>query len=102
MGQERIQQVQAEWMEVFADYRTAMEKGLDPRAEEVRAIARKAQGLILEFTGGDPGISQSLKNMYQAEGPENVLNGHAIDADAELWSYMRRASQELRSPVDSE
>lgn len=102
VGQERIQQVQAEWMEVFADYRTAMEKGLDPGAEEVRAIAHKAQGLILEFTGGDPGISQSLKNMYQAEGPENVLNGHAIDADAKLWSYMRRASQELRSPVDSE
>jgi DNA-binding transcriptional MerR regulator len=102
VGQERIQQVQAEWMEVFAGYRAAMEKGLDPSAEEVRAIARKAQGLILEFTGGDPGISQSLKNMYQAEGPENVLSGHAIDTDVELWSYMRRASAELRGPADSE
>ncbi len=102
MGPERMQQVQAEWMEVFAGYRTAMEKGLDPGAEEVQALARKAQSLILEFTGGDPGIAESLNNMYQVEGPENVLRGHAFDADAGLWGYMERASQELRSSADSE
>ena len=102
VGQERIEQVELEWMEVFAGYRTAMEEGLDPGAEEVQALARKAQSLVLEFTGGDPGIAQSLKNMYQAEGPENVLSGHALDTDADLWRYMQRASQELCSPADSE
>ncbi|GMR13398.1 MAG: MerR family transcriptional regulator [Gemmatimonadota bacterium] len=102
VGQERMQQAQAEWMDVFAGYRAAMEEGLDPGSETVQVLARKAQSLILEFTGGDPGIAQSLKNMYQAEGPQNVLSGHAIDADAGLWGYMQRASQELRGPADSE
>lgn len=102
VGQERMEQVQAEWMEVFAGYRTAMEKGLDPGAEEVRVIARKAQSLILEFTRGDRGIAQSLENMYTAEGPENVLRGHAFDTDTGLWGYMQRASQELCGPTGSE
>ncbi len=102
VGPERMEQVQAEWMEVFAGYRTAMEKGLDPGVEEVQALARKAQSLILDFTGGDPGIAQSLKNMYKTEGPENVLSGHPFDTDSGLWGYMQRASQELRGPADSE
>ena len=102
VGQERIQQVQAEWMEVFAGYRAAMEKGVDPAADEVQALARKAQGLILEFTGGDPGIAESLRNMYQTEGAENVLGGHGYDTDPGVWSYMQRASQELHDSSDAE
>lgn len=68
VGQERMQQVQADWMDVFAGYRAAMEKDVDPGAEEVQALARKARTLILEFTRGDPGIAESLKKHVPGRG----------------------------------
>ena len=98
VGEERIKQVQQEWNELFARYREGMEKGADPSSESVQALARKSRSLILEFTGGDPGIEQSLRNMYRQEGGPNILQGHGCDVDNGLWGYMGQANQALESP----
>ncbi len=68
----------------------------------MQALARKARGLILEFTGGDPGIAQSLRTMYQSEGQDKVLSGHGYDIATGVWDFMQQASQTLGERGDAE
>jgi len=91
VGEERIQEVQKEWTQLFAAYGKAMEDGLDPASPEVQMLAAKSAALMGEFTGGDPGITQSLGNMYKADGGDNVMANHGIAMPEGLWEYMGRA-----------
>ncbi|MDA0327868.1 MAG: MerR family transcriptional regulator [Gemmatimonadetes bacterium] len=97
VGEERIQKVQEEWSELFAAYGKAMDDGLDPTSDTVKALARKSAALITEFTGGDPGIASSLGNMYRSEGGANVMANHGLQSPPGLWEYMGKASAALRS-----
>ncbi|HEX7808651.1 MAG TPA: MerR family transcriptional regulator [Thermoanaerobaculia bacterium] len=67
LGEARMREVQEEWPRLMQDVRAEMAKGTDPKDPRVQALAKKWRGLIHEFTGGDPGIEQSLKTMYRAE-----------------------------------
>jgi DNA-binding transcriptional MerR regulator len=96
LGQDRIEEVQREWQELFAAYAAAMNEGLDPASEKVQVLARKSADLIGEFTGGDPGISASLGNMYKTEGAENVMRGHGMQTAPGLSEYMDRARAALQ------
>jgi MerR family transcriptional regulator, thiopeptide resistance regulator len=69
-----------------------MAKGTDPTSEPVQALARRSLELIQEFTGGDPGIAQSLNQMYQQESPEVASRG-AIDGA--VMDYLGRARAAL-------
>jgi hypothetical protein len=51
----------------MAEVRTEMDAGTDPADPKVQALSRRWFGLVAEFTGGDPGIFNSLKSMYQNE-----------------------------------
>ena len=53
-------EVQEEWRKLFVAFDRAREDGLDPTAPEVRILCTRYDALIEEFTGGDPGILQSL------------------------------------------
>jgi DNA-binding transcriptional MerR regulator len=88
LGEERIQQVELEWQTLIEQARTEMEKGSDPTSSPVQTLARRWRALIDEFTGGNPGIEQSLNNMYQQEGVEAASRGAG---DSALWEYMGRA-----------
>lgn len=88
LGEERIRQAEAEWQTLIDQARTEMAKGTDPNSETVQVIAQQWQALLQEFTGGDPGIAQSLQSMYQQEGAEMASRG-MIDTD--LMEYMGRA-----------
>lgn len=101
VGQERIQQVQLEWEELFARYREEMERGTDPASERVQALAAKSVSLIREFTDGDAGIAKSLANMYRGEGAQNVLGGHGYDVSGGLWEYMQKAAASLGEEMDT-
>jgi DNA-binding transcriptional MerR regulator len=68
VGQERIQQVQAEWPELIAQVRAAKERGADPKTPEVLELAKRWMGLVNEFTGGDPGIERSVSRLWKAQG----------------------------------
>jgi MerR family transcriptional regulator, thiopeptide resistance regulator len=87
-GEERIREFEVEWQELIEKARAEMEKGSDPASESVQTIARRWQELINEFTGGNPGIEQSLNTMYHHEGVEAASRGMG---DAALWEYMGRA-----------
>jgi MerR family transcriptional regulator, thiopeptide resistance regulator len=88
VGEERIRQVENEWEKLISQARTEMEKGTDPASVSVQNIAKRWRELIDEFTGGNPGIEQSLTRMYQQEGVEAASRGMG---DAALWEYMGRA-----------
>ena len=97
VGEDRIQAVQHEWEQLFADYGKAMGEGLDPSSEELKVLARRSAALIEEFTGGDARIHESLGKMYQVEGADSVLAQHGVGMPPGLWEYMGRATAALRS-----
>ncbi len=92
VGDERIQEAQAEWGELFEKFGSAMEAGIDPAGEPVQALARKAKSLIEEFTAEDPGIQRSLNNMYRDD-PDAMYARWGVDAG--VAEYMGKAMAAL-------
>lgn len=90
VGDERIREVEDEWRKLYAAFGKAMDDGIEPTSPEVKILARRAAALVEEFTGGDPGIMESLKDMYDAEG-ENVPARHGMPMRPGLWEYMGAA-----------
>ena len=95
VGEERIQQVQQEWQELFAAYEEAMRGGLDPASAEVKALATRSAVLVREFTGGNAGIEKSLNDLYRSEGAQNVMSSHGMQMAPGLWQYMAAARAAL-------
>jgi MerR family transcriptional regulator, thiopeptide resistance regulator len=97
VGEERIQQVQQEWPELIAQVRAAMEKGTDPTAPEVLALAKRWMGLVNEFTGGDPGIERSAKRLWTEKG-DDLITKHGPEYDFRgAYEYIGRAMEALKS-----
>jgi DNA-binding transcriptional MerR regulator len=95
VGEERILEVQREWESLFAAYTRAMEQGLDPAGEDVKALARRSAALIRQFTGGNAGIAASLGAMYRAEGGPSVMASQGMQMAPGLWEYMQEAAAAL-------
>jgi DNA-binding transcriptional MerR regulator len=88
VGPERIKQVEAEWPSLMEEVRLEMERGTDPKDPRVQALARRWQGLIDEFTGGNAGIAASLNRMYAAE---STVAGLEVSPMREMGSYIQRS-----------
>jgi len=88
IGEERIRQSQVDWQVLMDEVRAEMERGTDPADPRVQALAARWKALIEEFTGGNPGIAQSLGRMWQEE-----TNIHGIDTSSTraLSAYVQRA-----------
>ncbi|MEO8689195.1 MAG: MerR family transcriptional regulator [Solirubrobacteraceae bacterium] len=84
IGEEAIRDVEHEWAEIFATLRTELDAGTDPTDPKLRPLAERSRELVAMFTGGDPGITASLKAMWEKEDPEQVSRGMV---DAEVWDY---------------
>jgi DNA-binding transcriptional MerR regulator len=97
IGDERIRQVEREWPELMAQVRAEMDRGTDPASETVQRLARKWQLLVREFTGGNPGIERSLRNLYQNE---TTVHGMDVASMRELQEYIAKvlAAGERPSP----
>jgi DNA-binding transcriptional MerR regulator len=87
-GEERIREVEAEWPKLMAEVQAEMAKGSDPASEPVQALARRWMGLVHEFTGGDPGIADSLRKMYEQE--DNIA-GMDVAAMRPMMEYIDKA-----------
>jgi DNA-binding transcriptional MerR regulator len=88
VGEDRIRQVEAEWPQLMAQVRAAMDQGKDPRSPEVQALARRWMELIREFTGGNPEVAASLKKMWQQE---PTIHGMDTGPVREMAEYVSRA-----------
>jgi DNA-binding transcriptional MerR regulator len=96
IGHERIQQVQAEWPELIAQVRAEMEKGTDPLAPEVLAMAQRWMGLINEFTGGDPGIERSVGRLWHEQGDKLVAQYGPQYDSRDVFAYIGQALASLK------
>lgn len=68
LGEEGIRRSQEDWAGLIAEVRAAKDRGADPISPEVLDLARRWTGLVREFTGGDPGIRQSLGRLWKEQG----------------------------------
>ena len=87
-SEEQHLQYHRDWEELIAAAKVEKEKGTDPSDPRMQEIATKWRELIDLFTGGDEGLLESLKTMFQEEGPERASQG---SIDAELMEYVGRA-----------
>jgi len=87
LGDDAIKDAEREWGEIFATLRAEMEAGTDPADPKLRPIAERGRELLAMFTGGDPGIKQSLNEMWQNENPAKLSRGMV---DTEVMAYYGR------------
>lgn len=95
VGEERMRQAPQDWAELTAAVKAEMEKGTDPLAPEVLALARRWNALIEEFTGGDPGIREALSRLW-AERGEQLAAQHQTGYDPKVAEYIGHALSALR------
>ncbi len=88
MGPDGMQRVQDEWAQLIAEVRAEHDRGTDPSDPRMGELAARWQGLVEQFTGGDPAIRESLQRMYEQEGPQPSSRGMV---DPELMAYVQRA-----------
>lgn len=89
VGEALVQQGTEDWATLIAEVKAAMEAGVDPVDPKAQDLARRWFGLIKAFTGGDPGIFQSLKNMYQNE---DRIRGMDVAAMRPMMDYIGKAA----------
>jgi DNA-binding transcriptional MerR regulator len=87
VGEARIREVEAEWPQLVAEVRTAMEKGMPPADPHVRSLAARWHGLVQEFTNGNLGISRAVATIYKEEPAVRRKTG----IDAAMMEYISRA-----------
>jgi MerR family transcriptional regulator, thiopeptide resistance regulator len=88
LGEDGMRRAEEEWADLIAEAEELRARGTDPSDPRVQAIAARWQELIEQFTGGDAGIRDSLKRMYESEGPERASRGMV---KPELMAWMGRA-----------
>jgi len=88
LGDEHIQEVEAEWPKLIDEVRAEYERGTDPADPRVQALANRWMELVHEFTGNDPGIAQAVGRIWQEE-----PNVHGIETGPmrDLISYIHQA-----------
>jgi len=86
--QETIQKGPRMWADLQAEVQAAMEAGVPPTDPKAQALARRWYDLVSAFTGGDPGIFNSLRNMYQNE---DTVAGMDVKAMRPMMDYIEKA-----------
>ncbi|MGZ8648746.1 MAG: MerR family transcriptional regulator [Solirubrobacteraceae bacterium] len=93
IGDDAIRDVEREWAGIFATLRAELDAGTAPTDPKLRPLAERGRELVAMFTGGDPGITSALKEMWEKEDPDEVSHGMV---DAEVWDYYGRVQAAAR------
>ena len=86
--QEAIHKAPQMWADLHADVQTAMDAGIPPTDSKAQALAKRWYNLVSAFTGGDPGIFQSLRKMYENE---DKVAGMDVKAMRPMMDYIEKA-----------
>jgi MerR family transcriptional regulator, thiopeptide resistance regulator len=89
IGQEAIDQAPQQWSDLFTAVAAEMEAGTDPADPKAQELAKRWLALVTLCTGGDPGIFNSLRSMYENE--ENVM-GTDTKALRPMMEYIQKAA----------
>lgn len=95
VGEEAIRSAEKEWPELIATMKAEMEAGTDPADARVQALAKRWRELVESFTGGDPGIRESLGRLWKEQGA-NLATQHGMDYDPRLFEYVGKAHAAAR------
>jgi DNA-binding transcriptional MerR regulator len=87
LGGEGMAKAQQDWADLIAEMDAERAADTDPSDPRVQALADRWQDLIQQFTGGDPGITASLKRMYDEQGAPKASRGAM---SPELSEYVQR------------
>ncbi|HTE56779.1 MAG TPA: MerR family transcriptional regulator [Kofleriaceae bacterium] len=91
LGDDAIRRVEDEWQALFAEVKAELDRATPPGAPAAQALARRWRELTTRtmagFTGGDPGITASLKRMY-AEQPVDRIHP---SMDPVVFAFMKEA-----------
>jgi DNA-binding transcriptional MerR regulator len=88
VGEARIKEVEAAWPQLFAEVQAAMDAGVPPEDPKAQGFARRWFALVEEFTGGDPGIFQTVRKMYQTE---DAVAGMDVKGMRPMQEYIEKA-----------
>jgi DNA-binding transcriptional MerR regulator len=91
LGKERLERAQEDWAELIAAIRTEMEKGTDPADPQVQALAQRWQELLKWSTGGDPGITDAMKRLWEEQGDNLVAQFGSKYDSRPVWGYITKA-----------
>jgi DNA-binding transcriptional MerR regulator len=82
------------WAELGRDAEAAISRGEGPGSKTGQQLALRRQKLYDQFTGGDPGMKESLKNLYhdQANWPASFKNPFSDAVDI----FLRQATEGLK------
>lgn len=82
------------WAELGRDTEAAISRGEGPNSKTGRQLAVRRQELYEQFTGGDPGMKESLKKLYhdQANWPASFKKPFSDEVDM----FLRQASEGLK------
>jgi MerR family transcriptional regulator, thiopeptide resistance regulator len=95
-GPETLNRMQESWAELIALIRTEMEQGTDPADPKVQALARRWQELLHRSTGGDPGIEQAMKRLWEEQGDALAAQFGSKYDSRPIWGYVESAIRHLR------
>lgn len=90
LGESGMAQAQNDWKTLIEEVRSAQERGLPPTDPHVQALAKRWASLIEGFTGGDPAMLESLKNVYRAN-PDAAQDAGGFGPEPGMSDYIRRA-----------
>jgi hypothetical protein len=88
LGPEGMRAAEQRWADLVADAESERAAGTDPADPRMQAIAQRWRDLIEQFTGGDPGMRESLGRMYREQGAETASRGAV---SGELMEYVGKA-----------
>lgn len=89
-GDEQIKAFEQQWADLIARAEQAMAEGVDPTSEPVLEIAREWSGLVQAFTGNDPGIHQSVEQVWREE---NEVHGIDTASIRDLMTWLAPAME---------
>jgi hypothetical protein len=90
VGDEAIRAAEKEWPQLLAQLKAEMEAGTDPADAKVQALATRYRELVESFTGGDPGIRDSLARLWKEQGA-NLATQFGMDYHPRIHEYLAKA-----------
>jgi len=88
------ERVSRQWVELIAEVEAAAEHKEDPAGAHAKELASRWKLLVEEFTGGDPDVAQSVKNVWadRANWPEEAQKqAQPFRITPEVWGFIQKA-----------
>jgi DNA-binding transcriptional MerR regulator len=90
LGAEGLKRAEQDWATLIAEVEAERVAGTDPADPRLTPLIERWNDLIAQFTGGDAGIRESVRRIYENEGAEKASRGAL---DTATMEYARRAME---------